>query len=114
MARGDEELHELGEARRHAVDHDDEDTAASSGVTELSVGEEKSSTRSEGLDTLKCYLREIRRSTLLTFKQEQQLGKRVMAGDEQARQEMIEIESPPGNQYRQAVYASWVPLLRRH
>ena len=27
---------------------------------------------------------------MLTFKQEQQLGKRVMAGDEQARQEMIE------------------------
>ena len=46
--------------------------------------------RSEGLDTLKCYLREVRRSTLLTFKQEQQLGKRVMAGDEEARQQMIE------------------------
>ncbi|HWI68672.1 MAG TPA: sigma-70 family RNA polymerase sigma factor, partial [Nitrospiraceae bacterium] len=90
MARGGEELHELGEARRHAVDHDDEDTAASSGVGESLVDEDKSSRRSEGLDTLKCYLREIRRSTLLTFKQEQQLGKRVMAGDEQARQEMIE------------------------
>jgi RNA polymerase sigma factor (sigma-70 family) len=89
MARGDEGLHELGEARRHGADHDDEDTATSSGVGEL-VGEEKSARRSEGLDTLKCYLREIRRSTLLTFKQEQQLGKRVMAGDEQARQEMIE------------------------
>lgn len=46
--------------------------------------------RSEGLDTLKSYLREVRRSTLLTFQQEQQLGKRVMAGDEQARQQMIE------------------------
>jgi RNA polymerase nonessential primary-like sigma factor len=46
--------------------------------------------RSEGLDTLKSYLREVRRSTLLTFKQEQQLGKRVMAGDEAARQQMIE------------------------
>jgi RNA polymerase nonessential primary-like sigma factor len=46
--------------------------------------------RSEGLDTLKSYLREVRRSTLLTFKQEQQLGKRVMAGDEEARQQMIE------------------------
>ncbi len=46
--------------------------------------------RSEGLDTLKSYLKEIRRSTLLTFQQEQQLGKRVMAGDEQARQQMIE------------------------
>ncbi|MCP9463685.1 MAG: sigma-70 family RNA polymerase sigma factor [Nitrospira sp.] len=45
---------------------------------------------SEGLDTLKSYLKEIRRSTLLTFQQEQQLGKRVMAGDEQARQQMIE------------------------
>jgi RNA polymerase primary sigma factor/RNA polymerase nonessential primary-like sigma factor len=44
----------------------------------------------EGLDTLKSYLREVRRSTLLTFKQEQQLGKRVMAGDEEARQQMIE------------------------
>lgn len=51
---------------------------------------EKESARSEGLDTLKSYLREVRRSTLLTFKQEQQLGKRVMAGDEQARQQMIE------------------------
>ncbi len=51
---------------------------------------EKESGRSEGLDTLKSYLREVRRSTLLTFKQEQQLGKRVMAGDEAARQQMIE------------------------
>ena len=90
MGRGGEELHDLSEARRHLVDHDDEDTGASSRADESPVGEEKSSRRSEGLDTLKCYLREIRHSTLLTFKQEQQLGKRVMAGDEQARQEMIE------------------------
>jgi RNA polymerase primary sigma factor/RNA polymerase nonessential primary-like sigma factor len=45
---------------------------------------------SEGLDTIKTYLREIRSSSLLTFKQEQELGKRVMAGDETARQKMIE------------------------
>lgn len=90
MARGGEELRDLGEARRRVVDHDDEDTVASPVVEESSVDEEKPSRRSEGLDTLKCYLREIRHSTLLTFKQEQQLGKRIMAGDEQARQEMIE------------------------
>ena len=48
------------------------------------------SDRSEGLDTLKSYLREVRRSTLLTFKQEQQLGKRIVEGDEAARQQMIE------------------------
>ncbi|MGQ0811246.1 MAG: sigma-70 family RNA polymerase sigma factor [Nitrospiraceae bacterium] len=46
--------------------------------------------RSEGLDTLKSYLREIRSSTLLNFKQEQELGKRIMAGDMKAREQMIE------------------------
>ena len=90
MARGGEELHDLGEARRHVGGHDDEEIAVSSEVEESPADEERTSRRSEGLDTLKCYLREVRHSTLLTFKQEQQLGKRVMAGDEQARQEMIE------------------------
>src|SRR5262245_29581278 len=90
MTRGGENLHGLGEARRHVVEHDDEYHTPSSRLSESSVGEGKSSGRSERLSTLKCYLREIRHSTLLTFKQEQQLGKRVMAGDEQARQEMIE------------------------
>ena len=90
MARGGEELQDRGEARRQTVHRDDEDMSESSGGDESSAGEEKSSRRSEGLDPLKCYLREIRHSTLLTFKQEQQLGKRIMAGDEQARQEMIE------------------------
>ena len=45
---------------------------------------------SEGLDAVKSYLKEIRHSTLLTFKQEQELGKRMRAGDFQAREQMIE------------------------
>lgn len=75
----------VSDARRRTVDDHDEAV-----VEEGSEPAEKESGRSEGLDTLKSYLREVRRSTLLTFKQEQQLGKRVMAGDEQARQQMIE------------------------
>jgi RNA polymerase sigma factor (sigma-70 family) len=89
MARGQDEFEDLSEARRHIADHDDEAGVAGE-RDESSDEDEKPSRRSEGLDTLKSYLREIRRSTLLTFKQEQQLGKRVMAGDEQARQQMIE------------------------
>lgn len=46
--------------------------------------------KSEGLDTLKSYLREIRHNSLLTFRQEQELSKRVMAGDMSAREQMIE------------------------
>ncbi|MDH4237642.1 MAG: sigma-70 family RNA polymerase sigma factor [Nitrospira sp.] len=75
----------VSESRRRTVD--DVDDAESSSATEQP---EKESGRSEGLDTLKCYLREVRRSTLLTFKDEQHLGKLVMAGDEPARQQMIE------------------------
>ncbi|MDX2251524.1 MAG: sigma-70 family RNA polymerase sigma factor [Nitrospira sp.] len=75
----------VNDARRRTVDDHDEAV-----VEQVSDPADKESGRSEGLDTLKSYLREVRRSTLLTFKQEQQLGKRVMAGDEQARQQMIE------------------------
>jgi RNA polymerase primary sigma factor/RNA polymerase nonessential primary-like sigma factor len=75
----------VSESRRRTVD-DADDAERVSAVDQP----EKESGRSEGLDTLKSYLREVRRSTLLTFKQEQHLGKLVMAGDEQARQQMIE------------------------
>lgn len=88
MSRHDEELQDMSEARRQSADEVE-------AIEEIEVDsppdrEEKSSNRSEGLDTLKSYLREVRRSTLLNFKQEQELGKRVQAGDEQARQIMIE------------------------
>jgi RNA polymerase primary sigma factor/RNA polymerase nonessential primary-like sigma factor len=79
--------------RARAVDAD-EDTAAGeeegADAQETSKGRGRGEGRSEGLDTVKTYLREIRSSTLLNFKQEQELGKRVMAGDEQARTQMIE------------------------
>ncbi|HMS82863.1 MAG TPA: sigma-70 family RNA polymerase sigma factor [Nitrospira sp.] len=85
MSRQHHEESEVSEARRHL---DDEMGAAETGS--LPEERERETGRAEGLDTLKSYLREVRRSTLLTFKDEQQLGKRVMAGDERARQQMIE------------------------
>jgi RNA polymerase primary sigma factor/RNA polymerase nonessential primary-like sigma factor len=84
MGRGQDEISEQSEARRHYSSHDEDDASDHDASSE----DGGSRGRSEGLDTLKSYLREIRRSTLLTFKQEQQLGKRVMAGDEQTRQQM--------------------------
>jgi len=76
---------ETSEARRHL-----DDEMGGSEAVSIPEESERESGRAEGLDTLKSYLREVRRSTLLTFKEEQQLGKRVMAGDERARQQMIE------------------------
>jgi RNA polymerase primary sigma factor/RNA polymerase nonessential primary-like sigma factor len=78
---------------RVARDEDDADAESQEGPEAEALGRESrpaESGRAEGLDTIKSYLREVRKSTLLNFKQEQSLGKRVMAGDEAARQEMIE------------------------
>jgi len=41
-------------------------------------------------DSVKTYLRDIRRASLLTFKDEVMLAKRILKGDESARQRMIE------------------------
>jgi RNA polymerase primary sigma factor/RNA polymerase nonessential primary-like sigma factor len=45
---------------------------------------------SGGFDAVKTYLKEIRKSTLLTFKDEQSLAKKIARGDQAARQRMIE------------------------
>jgi RNA polymerase nonessential primary-like sigma factor len=55
----------------------------SSGITE-----DISSQR--GLDAIKYYLKEIRKTPLLTFEQEQELAKRIAKGDQEARAKMIE------------------------
>lgn len=43
-----------------------------------------------GPDTLKYYLKEIRRYSLLTFEEEQELARRVTEGDKEAKARMIE------------------------
>lgn len=45
---------------------------------------------SSGLDAVKYYLKEIRKTPLLTFEQEQELAGRIARGDEEARARMIE------------------------
>ena len=44
----------------------------------------------KGLDAIKYYLKEIRKTPLLTFEQEQSLAKRIEQGDQEARAKMIE------------------------
>ncbi|MDA8421873.1 MAG: sigma-70 family RNA polymerase sigma factor [Nitrospiraceae bacterium] len=44
----------------------------------------------KGLDAIKYYLKEIRKTPLLTFEQEQELAKRIEQGDQEARARMIE------------------------
>ncbi|GKS57686.1 RNA polymerase sigma-38 factor, stationary phase [Nitrospira sp.] len=76
---------------KRANERDEDATVEDPGPWEgESAKESRGEGRTEGFDTVKTYLKEVRRSTLLNFKQEQELGKRVMAGDELARNQMIE------------------------
>jgi RNA polymerase nonessential primary-like sigma factor len=55
------------------------------------VGKETEDVSSQrGLDAIKYYLKEIRKTPLLTFEQEQELAKRIEKGDLEARAKMIE------------------------
>ena len=63
----------------------------------VSTAEGSSETASEsenagqkGLDAIKYYLKEIRKTPLLTFEQEQEIAKRISQGDQEARAKMIE------------------------
>jgi RNA polymerase sigma factor RpoS len=50
----------------------------------------ESGSGARGLDAIKYYLKEIRKTPLLTFEQEQELAKRIEKGDQEARARMIE------------------------
>jgi len=82
------------EAEGLGVPEEDSPISGESEAEELDPGgpeaEEEEKKPAETLDAIQSYLKEIRKSVLLTFEQEQDLGKRMEKGDEQARQRMIE------------------------
>ncbi len=91
MARDREEVDRVDEgAEEEDPEEGERSSRRSRPRASRGSGEARKDGRSEGLDTVKSYLREIRNSTLLSFEEEQDLGKRVQAGDSLARQKMIE------------------------
>lgn len=53
-------------------------------------GDTEGGSSQKGLDAIKYYLKEIRKTPLLTFAQEQDLAKKIDQGDQEARARMIE------------------------
>ncbi len=60
---------------------DERETATRDGIEEQ---------KESGLDAVRYYLKDLRKYPLLTFQEEQELGRRVQKGDEQAKARMIE------------------------
>lgn len=59
-------------------------------VERKNSSEADESASGRGLDAIKYYLKEIRKTPLLNFEQEQELAKRIAQGDQDARARMIE------------------------
>ena len=87
MSKGD------GEPKRRrppASDQERTGRRAVSGAKGRTKGERSKAGESEVPDAVRSYLKAIRTNALLTFEQEQELGKRMRAGDPDARTRMIE------------------------
>jgi RNA polymerase sigma factor (sigma-70 family) len=72
-------------AHNNAEERDERDEAAAGGRARGAGGQQGAPG-----DPLKFYLKDIRKSPLLTFAEEQELGRRIAAGDPEARAKMIE------------------------
>jgi len=68
----------------------DEVEKGSGSDAESSGSASEAASPQKGLDAIKYYLKEIRKTPLLTFEQEQELAKRIEQGDQEARAKMIE------------------------
>jgi RNA polymerase nonessential primary-like sigma factor len=71
-------------------DTEKEEESREGRAEESSEGASESGSGQKGLDAIKYYLKEIRKTPLLTFEQEQALAKRIAQGDQEARSKMIE------------------------
>ncbi len=67
-----------------------EEESRGSSTEESAEAASESGSGQKGLDAIKYYLKEIRKTPLLTFEQEQELAKRIAQGDQEARAKMIE------------------------
>jgi RNA polymerase sigma factor RpoS len=79
-------------ARRHEEDMSDTEYTDEEKKEDHNDGTPaaKKKTAQGGLDAIKYYLKEIRKTPLLTFEQEQELAKQIAQGDQEARAKMIE------------------------
>ena len=85
--------HADDEEKPASLDDDAETPEADKGIHPVEDEPEEKSEPEPGetMDAVKSYLKEIRKSVLLTFAQEQDLGKRIQEqGDVDARTQMIE------------------------
>ncbi len=88
MSERERPVDDLMDADQYSEEAEEKESEEKSSVAEEESSE--SGPAQKGLDAIKYYLKEIRKTPLLTFEQEQALAKRIEQGDQEARAKMIE------------------------
>jgi RNA polymerase sigma factor RpoS len=89
MGERERPVDDLMDAESYREELEDKGEAEKPSANEAAESVEDSSSQ-RGLDAIKYYLKEIRKTPLLTFEQEQELAKLIEKGDQEARARMIE------------------------
>ena len=89
MSERERPVDDLIGAEPFGVEREDNESRDKESSNDSSEGASET-TASKGLDAIKYYLKEIRKTPLLTFEQEQELAKKIEKGDQDARAKMIE------------------------
>ncbi len=90
MSERERSVDDRMEAEPYGDENEENGERAVTPPAESSEAESDSGAGQRGLDAIKYYLKEIRKTPLLTFEQEQELAKRIEKGDQEARARMIE------------------------
>jgi RNA polymerase sigma factor RpoS len=90
MSERERPVDDLMDAQSYTGNQEEPEEKEETEKTSTSDKETAEGGAQRGLDAIKYYLKEIRKTPLLTFEQEQELAKRIEKGDQEARARMIE------------------------
>ena len=90
MSEREQSVDDVMRAEPYGDELEEKDAQEKLNQKEQDSGEDDGDSSQKGLDAIKYYLKEIRKTPLLTFEQEQSIAKRITQGDQDARAQMIE------------------------
>jgi len=90
MSERERSVDDVMDPKTYSEEPEEKDAQEKLNQKDVQSGDNEGGSSQQGLDAIKYYLKEIRKTPLLTFEQEQSIAKKIEQGDQDARAQMIE------------------------